>query len=162
MTLTLLVLRHAHAAAPPPGTRDADRPLDARGQDEARTVGSRVRAAAPQVVLCSPARRARETLEALALPRSVLADTDPRLYLADADMLLDAVRDAGTLAEEAGTVLVVGHNPGLHELVLELTGGERIPRFPPAALAVLELEPDEWWQASPGSARLAALVLPTR
>ncbi len=159
MTLTLLVLRHAHAASPG-GTPDEDRPLSRRGVGEAARVGARVRPERPQVVLCSSALRTRQTLEALELASEPVVDVDPQLYLADADTLLEAVRGIGALADEPRTALVVAHNPGLHGLVVELTGGAGLPGFPPAALAVIELDIDAWWQAGPATGHLRSLVLP--
>jgi len=146
VTLTLLVLRHAHAASPG-GTPDEDRPLSRRGVGEAARVGARVRPERPQVVLCSSALRTRQTLEALELASEPVVDVDPQLYLADADTLLEAVRGIGALADEPRTALVVAHNPGLHG-------------FPPAALAVIELDIDAWWQAGPATGHLRSLVLP--
>ena len=58
------------------------------------------------------------------------------------------------------TVLLVGHNPGVHQLVLELTDGDQLPGFPPSALAVLALDVDEWSEAETGVGRLTALHLP--
>jgi phosphohistidine phosphatase len=159
VTLTLLVLRHAHAASSR-GTPDEERPLSRRGTGEAARVGARVRAEQPQVVLCSSARRTRQTLAALELPSATVVDIDQQIYLADADTLLEAVRGMGALADEPSTALVVAHNPGAHDLVVELTGGAGLPGFPPAALAVVDLDVDAWWQVDSAAGSLRSLVLP--
>ena len=117
-----------------------------------------VQALAPGLVLSSPSARTRESVECLALVAPV-EYRDP-LYAADADELLDAVRELSALDDPPDTVLLVGHNPGVHQLVLELTGGEQLPGFPPSALAVLALDIDDWSAADTGVARLTALHLP--
>jgi phosphohistidine phosphatase len=121
-------------------------------------VGPKVRALEPDLVLSSPSRRTRETVEQLQI--SARVEYLEPLYEADADELLEAVREASSDDEPYETVLLVGHNPGVHQLVLELTGGQQIPGFPPCALAVITLDVDEWWQASSGSGRLTSLHLP--
>ncbi len=118
----------------------------------------KVRAYDPDLVLSSPSRRTRETVDRLELAAPV--DYLDPLYGAEADELLDAVRELGARDEPPVTVLLVGHNPGVHQLVVELTGGERLPTFPPSALAVLRLDVADWWQADPACARLEALHLP--
>jgi phosphohistidine phosphatase len=157
--LQLLVLRHGHAEQDPPaGGRDFDRTLRAKGRRMLAALAPKVRALDPDLVLSSPSRRTRETVEQLQI--SARVDYLEPLYEADADELLEAVREASGDDEPYETVLLVGHNPGVHQLVLELTGGQQIPGFPPSALAVITLDVDEWWQASTGSGRLTALHLP--
>jgi phosphohistidine phosphatase len=118
----------------------------------------RIQALGPDLVLSSPSRRTRETVECLTLAAPV-EYLEP-LYAADADELLDAVRELSAREDPPRTVLLVGHNPGVHQLVLELTGGEQLPGFPPSALAVLALDIDDWSAADTGAARLTALHLP--
>lgn len=157
--LQLLVLRHGHAVQePPPGGNDFDRALRAKGRRTLTALAPKIRALEPELVLSSPSQRTRETVEQLQIAARV--DYLAPLYEADADELLEAVREASSSDEGVGTVLLVGHNPGVHQLVLELTGGQQIPGFPPAALAVIELDVDEWWQVSSGSGRLTSLHLP--
>jgi phosphohistidine phosphatase len=157
--LQLLVLRHGHAEQePPPGGRDFDRTLRGKGRRTLAALAPTVRALEPDLILSSPSQRTRETVEHLQI--SARVDYLEPLYEADADELLEAVREASARDESYETVLLVGHNPGVHQLVLELTGGQQLPGFPPSALAVIELDIDNWWQASTGSGRLTALHLP--
>lgn len=136
---TLVVLRHAEAATVP-GLADRERPLTARGERDARGAGEALAGLGlrPEVVLCSPALRTRRTAE-LALP-----DADVRfeagIYEAYPDELLELLRRSDP---EVRTLVLVGHNPGVHELVLGLTGTDGGDGFPPGAFTVLETE-DEW------------------
>lgn len=158
----LLVLRHGKAGD---AARDHDRPLAPRGEQEAALVGRWLvqRELLPDLVLSSTARRAAETARCVIAelgahaPRLV---TEERLYLAGVTTL------AGVLGEQAGEarrVLLVGHNPGLAELVEALTGQpiEADPVsgtvFPTAALARLELQ-HPWGRLGPGCARCLAMV----
>ena len=117
-------------------------------------------------MLCSSARRARDTLDALtpALGRDVDIDIDDDLYGADAADLLDRLRDIG---DDIASVMIVGHNPGLHDLALELTGdgdetaiSQLHTKFPTGALATLDVGPTGWNELVPGQAYLTSLVLP--
>lgn len=154
----ILLLRHAHAEPAGPGQADLDRPLSPEGQAEAEAVGRWLleRRLLPDLVLCSPARRTRETLEAVL---GVIGYVDQRLE--------PAIYEAtpGTLAaladghREAGRLMLVGHNPGLERLAALLHSGQSgdYRGMPPGAVAVLrlpagaELEPgaaglaDFWW-----------------
>jgi phosphohistidine phosphatase len=157
--LQLLVLRHGHAQhEPPPGGDDAARPLRPRGRRTVAVLAPRIQALGPDLVLSSPSRRTRETVECLTLAAPV--EYLGLLYAADGDELLDAVRELSAREDPPRTVLLVGHNPGVHQLVLELTGGEQLPGFPPSALAVLTLDVDGWHAADTGVARLTSLHLP--
>jgi phosphohistidine phosphatase len=167
-TRTLLVLRHAKSGWDDPDLDDIDRPLAPRGQRDAARLAAHLPAAgpAPELVLCSPARRTRETLDALRPgfdPPPVVHVVDA-LYGASAGELLALLRQipAGT-----GSVLLVGHNPGLHELVLRVAGdGDAAARrraaakFPTAALATLDLGPAAWADVGPGALRLDDFVVP--
>lgn len=148
----LILMRHATAGAA--AGRDFDRPLARRGVDEAHRVGERLRknALVPSRVLCSSARRCRETWEALAIglgagrPDAEAVEFDDRLYNASTNGLLDAIESVGS----AETLLVIAHNPGISLLALELglrSGGEPTPLrdgFSPASTAVFDVEGD--WQ----------------
>ena len=116
----LHLLRHAKSSWKEE-LEDHERPLNRRGREAARRVGQALPAAvgALDLVLCSSARRTRETLELIiaelaARPRIVLED---ELYEASKDQLMDCLR---RLAEETGNVLLIGHNPGLHELAMAI------------------------------------------
>jgi len=143
---TLLVLRHAKAAHPESGS-DHDRPLTERGcrnAVEAGTVLAR-HALAVDLILSSTSERTRQTVEHL-LPASGLNCApvfDRELYHASVPQLLSVIQ---ALPENCLTVLLVGHNPGLSELVSVLTGW--IPSFPTAALVQLDLSIDTWGEIS--------------
>ncbi|NDU76284.1 histidine phosphatase family protein [Actinomadura sp. DSM 109109] len=141
---TLIVLRHAKAETGL-GISDIDRRLTGRGRRDATAAGDWLRAhgLVPERVLCSPAARTRETLDRLALD----AETDfaPAIYDNDPDGLLALVSEA---PDEAGTLLLVGHNPSVHRLVHDLTG-EAPDGFPTCTLAVIDL-PGAWADARPG------------
>ncbi|MCC5779653.1 histidine phosphatase family protein [Nitratireductor sp. B36] len=144
----LLLLRHAKAGWGAPGVSDYDRGLTQSGQNDARKLGQRMRSSGliPDLVLCSPARRAVETLEHLA---STLFDQPPKtdmvreLYNSDAADYLQAVREAPA----ADTLLVVGHNPMMEDLAFELPSESDQQAFqaagsgfPTCGLAVISFE----------------------
>jgi phosphohistidine phosphatase len=158
---SLLLMRHARAAE---SADDHARPLDARGRAEAAGVASLVaaRGLAPTRVLCSSARRAVETLEAMrrSLPPAQV-DVDRALYLAGSDLYLERIR---AVPGDEVRILVVGHNPGLGILADTLAaGGEpglvrRLATgFPTATVAVFEVE-SGWSELAPDRARLVALL----
>jgi phosphohistidine phosphatase len=112
---TLVLLRHAKAANPE-GRPDLDRPLTQRGHADAAAAGAWLeqRGYTPDVVICSPARRTRQTWHgvALALPAGAQVSYPDEAYTADARELLELVRAAGG----AATVLLIGHNPAMSAL----------------------------------------------
>jgi phosphohistidine phosphatase len=154
---TLIVLRHAKAEHTL-GMADPDRALTGRGRRDAAATGDWLRAQGPlpALVLCSPSRRTRQTLDGLGLDARVSSVSyEPTIYDNDADALLDLIRQTG---EEVETLLLVGHNPSCHQLVFELTGSAS-DTFPTCALAVIELD-GGWADAWPGSGRTTALRTP--
>ena len=164
----LTVLRHAKAVPGEPGLDDFDRPLDDRGRSDARAIGCELqrRGAVFDQVLASPARRVRETLDALAAGHGGPLDIafDERLYLAPAASLLDRVR---AIPRDVESLLLVGHNPGLQQLLVELGRDEprglrsRIAQaYPTAALAIVEFEGRDWAGVAAASGELVELILP--
>jgi phosphohistidine phosphatase len=140
---TLLVLRHAKSSWNDPALDDHERPLNKRGRRDAPRMGELVReyGLIPDVIISSDAVRARVTAEAVAEAARYAGEIllDPHLYLAcpaDIHSLLTTVR------ENAGTVMIVGHNPGLEKLVEQLTGERQ--DLPTAALAQIGLPIDQW------------------
>src|SRR5258706_1241122 len=120
----LLVLRHAKAERDSATGRDFDRPLAERGWKDAADVGRviRERGLCPDAIIASPAKRVVETLSALAQGYgSLQPDYDQRIYNASPETLLDVIRQAD---DSAQTLLLVGHNPGLQLLLLDLTRGD--------------------------------------
>ncbi|WP_240197708.1 SixA phosphatase family protein [Nonomuraea lactucae] len=147
---TLIVLRHAKAAQVP-GLVDKERPLTARGERDAGRAGDEVRSMglAPGLLLCSPAVRTRRTAE-LAFPE-LQPSYEREIYQAYPDELLELVRRADPDVE---TVVLCGHNPGVHELAIGLAGGEYA--FRPGSFAVIETE-SGWADLNPGEGRLVTL-----
>lgn len=155
----LLLLRHAKSSWDDPSLADHDRPLAPRGHRAAGLIGDHLRAnpVVVDLVLCSSARRARETLELAGIEGEVRIE--PELYEASADELVSRVRE---LSDEVKAVMLIGHNPAMHELLLTLARdpGERVVRkFPTGALATLTFR-GSWPELGPGDAELADLVRP--
>ncbi len=165
----LYVLRHAKSSWDEHAAADHDRPLSERGRRAVRLIAAHMKAEAiePELVLCSSARRTRETLEGLGLGSKVLVEH--RLYGASADDLLERLR---SVPAELRSVMLVGHNPALQLLVLRLAAAERSGRgesaegleeirtkLPTGALVTLETD-DEWAQLDLGSAALVDYVRP--
>jgi len=150
----LHLLRHAKSSWDEPWSNDAERPLAPRGRRAAARIGRHLREAAlaPDLVLCSPARRARETLERLGLP--VPARIEPALYGASAGALLALAR---ALPPEHHEVLLIGHNPSLEELGPLRTA--LAAKYPTGALATFAL-PGSWAALDAGGARLEAFIRP--
>ncbi len=162
----LHLLRHAKSSWADPGREDRDRPLAPRGRRAARRLAGHLRdlGVRPDLVLCSPAVRTRQTLELVqpGLGAGVDVRFEEELYAASADGLLDRLRQ---LPESAGAALVVGHNPGLQELVLLLArrGSLReraAAHFPTAALATLSFGAGGWAGLTRSGAELVSYVVP--
>ncbi|WP_433330574.1 SixA phosphatase family protein [Spirillospora sp. CA-294931] len=145
---TLIVLRHAKAVAGL-GMADIDRPLNDRGRRDAAATGDWLRdnTLTPDRVLCSTAVRTRETLQGLALDAEV--SFEAQIYDNDPETLLSLIRENG---DSASRLLLVGHNPSVHQLIFDLTGSAP-DAFPTCALAVIEVEPT-WSDIRPGAGTL--------
>ncbi|MBI0432562.1 histidine phosphatase family protein [Roseomonas sp. KE0001] len=118
----LLLLRHAKSSWDDPSLPDHARPLNTRGRRAATIMAGVMRelGLAPDIVLVSSARRTLQTLEALSpLPDSPLVEPMDDLYLAPWPRLMETLREA---PETARSLLLIGHNPGLHDLALALAG----------------------------------------
>jgi phosphohistidine phosphatase len=139
----LLILRHAKSSWADSSMSEWQRPLNERGVRDAPRAGAwlRERALVPDVIITSDAVRARTTAEAVADAAGYLHEImiEPSLYHAKPNDVLEVLRGVRT---EADTVLVVGHNPGLEELVQQVTGEHH--DLPTAALVQIALEIDEW------------------
>lgn len=164
----LYLLRHAKSDWSDPGLDDFDRPLAPRGRRAGALMGDYLARVGlrPDFVLCSPARRARETLGlALAALDGVPVQFEQTLYVFDHPPLLDRLR---RLDEGLSSVLVVGHNPALEDLARALAGpasragayAELTTKYPTAGLALLDC-PGLWANLGPGSARLTDFVTPS-
>ena len=174
MSKTLLLMRHAKSSWDDPALDDFDRPLGARGQKAARRMGGYVErnGLAPDFVLCSAARRARETwkLARESIGGEIRSRAARDLYLASPDRLLRAIR---SIPDGVGRLLVIAHNPGIQELAVRLDAGaddgradgpsaEMRAKFPTAALAVLSIDARSWSEAARGRARLMDFAVPRR
>ena len=166
--LTLLLLRHAKAEPGAPGVDDADRPLAPRGRGDAPRMGAAIVKAGlvPDLILCSPARRTRETLE-LAAPSfgAVIATRlEPAIYEATMARLISLVRKTPSSAHR---LMLIGHNPGFEELASDLVrtadkqAAARLDaKYPTSGLAVLTFEHDAWAKITPRSGHLAEFTAP--
>ncbi|EFL30662.1 phosphohistidine phosphatase [Streptomyces viridochromogenes DSM 40736] len=163
----LVVLRHAKSAWPV-DVADHERPLAPRGRRDAPAAGRALVEAdcLPDLALCSTALRARRTWELAAsqwgTPPPVRHDR--RLYAANPAGLLAVVHE---VPAEVETLLLIGHNPGLEELVLALAGDglddtlEQVrTKFPTSAIAVLSWHGGSWSDLAPGSALLTSVTVP--
>ncbi|HKY24286.1 MAG TPA: histidine phosphatase family protein [Gaiella sp.] len=161
----LLLLRHAKSSWDDAALRDRDRPLAPRGRKAAKRMGrwaekNRIR---PQLVLCSSAVRARETLQRM-LPCLGEPDVwvEVTLYAAAAETLLARVQ---ALPDDVDEAMLVGHNPGVEDLALLLAqpGSNRDRarvKVPTGALLELEADVTRWRDMDPGKARLIRFVVP--
>lgn len=147
---TLLVLRHAKSSHDDPELDDHDRPLNHRGRTDAPRMGRLIarEGIVPGAVLASTALRARDTAERAAAAAGFAGPVrrERALYLAEPDGILEILR---TVDDGVSTVLVVGHNPGLEELVEMLTG--RSEHLPTAALARVRLPVTRWASVATGT-----------
>ena len=155
----LILLRHAHAESPQTGQADFDRPLSDEGLAEADAVATwlRDKALVPDRVLCSPARRTRETLDAVI---EVVGNLDKRLEPSIYEAMPGTLAGLVDQHRDAERLLLVGHNPGLERLVALLHSGQSgdYRGMPPGAVAVLSLPADA--AIEPGIATLSAFWWP--
>jgi phosphohistidine phosphatase len=166
MTKNLILLRHLKSDWGDPGLDDRDRPLAERGIAAGVLVSTALalRCPTPEVVLCSPARRTRDTLAAVggAFPRADVAFEDS-LYAASLDTLRGL---AIGLPDGAETVLFIGHHPGLLEFSWFLARPEEISaqpifaKFPTGGVAAFALPIDDWSDLAGGNGRLLAAFTP--
>lgn len=167
--LRLMLLRHAKSSWTDPTSDDRDRALSGRGQKAAPAMGAFMRREklVPDLVLCSPAKRARDTWklvseELRAAPKLIVEDG---LYdFGNGGRILDAIRaKAGT----ASSLLVIGHNPSIERLALRLIGkgGGSLKehmekKYPTGALAVISFKTDAWADIAGKDGRLESFTRP--
>lgn len=169
----LILLRHAKTERESKSGQDRDRRLDDRGRADAPEIGSYLaeQKLVPDLVLLSPSVRTRETWELVAaeLPGAPAMDIVPALYLADASEVLQAVRIASGRADDAKLkmMMVIGHNPGLHELSLGLIEKAKVQdrkaleeNLPTSGVAVLKFAVHDWSDVAPRSGTLERFVSP--
>ena len=164
---TLYLLRHAKSDWGDSSLKDFDRPLNGRGWKAAKAIGQEMRERdfVPDLVLLSPAVRTRETLaraeEGFGDKFDVVEER--AIYLAETETLVGLVRGAPA---HATRLMIVGHNPGMHELVLVLSNGpgelseEVAHKFPTAAVAEISFDVEDWPDVTTGTGRLRSFVKP--
>lgn len=164
----LFLLRHAKAESSQPGQTDSTRALIERGRRDAARIGAYMASHAlrPDRVLVSPARRTQESWKYLsgALKPAPGAATVEKLYDATLHTILAVIKDAPASAH---TLLVVGHNPGLHDIALMLIASgdidarERLrEKLPTSGLIIIDFAFDDWSKLHPQSGRLERFVSP--
>lgn len=163
------LFRHAKSDWGDPRARDFDRPLNERGRTGAEIMGRHIRDHGVRWnrVIASPAIRCAETIELAchASGQPVKVNWDRRIYLASSVTLADVLREQ---EGDPAAILMVGHNPGLEDLIFDLvpdTGDSPLrdaveEKFPTAAFAVLELDIDRWADLHDRCARLVHLTRP--
>lgn len=168
--LTLMLFRHAKSSWMDSTLDDFARPLSSRGREAAPVMGRYMShlGLRPDLVLCSTAKRARETLDLAQaeLGNGVAVEFEQGLYLAAPGTLLRRIQ---LLGNGPDTVMIVGHNPGFYVLALDLIGaGERedterlAVKFPTAGLAVIAFRIERWADVRVGSGRLTHFLTPGR
>ena len=167
-TRTILLFRHAKSAWDNPNLTDFERPLAPRGTRACGTMQRYLRELGlqPQIILCSAAVRTRQTLDGIkeAFNPSVEIKFDKALYLCSPNIFVGRLRE---LPDSCHTVMVIGHNPGLQHLALDLIGtgdtallGRISAKFPTAGLATLRLETSSWQELGAGACELQGFVVP--
>lgn len=161
---TISILRHAKAEDGADYATDAERPLAQRGCEDAARMGAYLRAhkLLPDIVLCSSAERTRETLQCMGviLP-TILSE---KLYLASASEILNQLQQ---MDDDVKHVMVIGHNPGMHEIVVRLMEDAKdekdikrlAQKFPTCALAHLSVDLDSWGDLALNHAILEAYLI---
>ena len=164
----LMIFRHAKAERAEPGEPDRDRTLNDRGRKDAARIGAYMakHALVPDHVAVSPSVRTQETWKqaAGAFRQQPSGHSVERLYNATAHALLDVIKETPAAAH---SVLVIGHNPGLHELALALIASGEVEareqlgeKLPTAGLVVIDFAVDDWSRLRPRSGRLERFVTP--
>jgi phosphohistidine phosphatase len=163
----LMLLRHAKTERAQPGERDRDRKLTKRGRADAPVIGAYMarHELVPDLALVSPATRTQETWNLLApcFATAPKVRSEERIYNAGAEKLMSLV--AETRAVRA--LLVVGHNPGIHDLAVQLVASgdqearERLSeKLPTSGLVVIDLALDDWARLRAHAGRLERFVSP--
>lgn len=165
----LTLLRHAKSEWSDRSQRDFERPINARGRAGAELIGTWIKREGLRFdhALASPAIRVAETIDCIenSLGHTLAPDWERRIYLASSVTLADILRGVDTNPQH---ILMAGHNPGLEDLIFDLVPDDGTQslrdeveqKFPTCALALLELDIENWVDAANGCARFAKLVRP--
>jgi phosphohistidine phosphatase len=137
----LLLMRHAKSDWTSPAATDFERPLNSRGERDVPRMAALLKACdmVPQCLLASPALRARQTAEGVGAVLGIKPTFNPDLYLASLETLVGTLEKQPT---ELESIMLVGHNPGMAELLQRLVGG--LARLPTAGLALIDFATDRW------------------
>ncbi len=169
MTLTLTLLRHAKSDWNDPVARDFDRPLNKRGEKAALVIGQWIKREGLVFdhVIASPAVRVIDTIDWVVkgLGTRIDAQWDRRIYLASSATLMDVLRDEG---KQHKHVLMIGHNPGLEDLVFDIVPDDgssplrdvAYEKYPTATLAQMELDIDDWADIDRRCGKLTRFIRP--
>jgi phosphohistidine phosphatase len=160
--MRLFLLRHAEAL---PGQNDRERPLSAHGRAQALSIGRQLHglALAPEYAICSPAQRTCETYNAVSefIPQTALIYPE-YMYNASVETL---VSEMAHFSDTYGSVLLVGHNPGIHDFARALAEAGDAQElaalaagFPPATLAVIDCAGEKWAEVRPRGNTLRHLL----
>ncbi len=158
---TLVLVRHAKSSWKDASLADRDRPLNRRGKHDAPEMGRRLAdlVGTPDLIVSSPASRAMATAciiaDAVGYPVDGIRE-DERIYRAGPAEILDVIR---SLEDEQDRVFLIGHNPGLTELVNELSE-PAVENVPTCGVVVLRLATERWADVSRPTVRRAALITP--
>ncbi len=165
----LTLLRHAKSGWDDPVARDFDRPLNKRGERAAKVIGiwmKRERLGFDHII-ASPAVRVIDTIDQLVTTFGPLGEPtwERRVYLASSATLMDVLRELGA---QYGSVLMVGHNPGLEDLILDIVPDVKgddlrdsvYEKYPTAALAEMELDISDWSNIDRNRGRLTRYIRP--
>ena len=167
----LTLLRHAKALPDETAANDSERGLALRGESDAIAVGKALfeHGIRPDLVLCSTSKRTRQTLDGIRpdMPAKTKIAFEQRLYLATEDMLLAIVQG---VPDDATSVLIIGHNPGIHELAVSLTHAADdakdlaalTARFPTSGCAVFTFAAEHWRGLQRNSGQLVYHTSPAR
>jgi phosphohistidine phosphatase len=164
--MRLWLLRHAKSSWSDAGLRDEDRPLTPRGERAADRIRDYLEAEGidPELVLCSSALRARQTLGRVlpALGTELDVRIEPILYTFDADVLLDRL---GSISSDVASVLLVGHNPAMQDLALRIADrGDGLhdlsQKYPTAGLAEIDLDEGSWGTLVDRPGELVRFIVP--
>lgn len=165
---TLYLLRHAKAESAGPTVDDIDRRLAPRGREACGTVGQYIKSKKyiPSFILCSPAKRTRETFELVMQSAGVAPQHqfERSLYLTSAEKIIGYLLDMG---DNIDSLMVIGHNPSMHHLALTLAQPtsselhrELELKYPTGALTVLRFPVDSWSDIASGAGELIDFMVP--
>jgi phosphohistidine phosphatase len=158
----LTLIRHAKSSWADGDLSDFERPLNARGERDAPVMGKRLAAVVPppDLVLASPAARARRTAELIAAEAGLEASLsfEQTLYLASPDQMLGVAQDQD---DSISHLVLVSHNPGTTDLA-NILADANIQNVPTCGTVRMQLEVDRWRDAAPGRARVLAFDYPKK